>query len=245
MVNTEIIYKALESDFNGDLKGSCCVCGRYTEKGFKTKDYIKNARFTNFDLLKNVGSDVICEYCAYCIGNADLRRKSFIADSNYIKFLSKNDIETLIFDLESYVAGEFVVCITQSFKKHNSFKATVNTDTSNFSVQLEDNSFYIDTVVHKELYNTLNKMYLWFGKDEIKNGDYSYLAIKDFGADIFTKCENEIKQYRGSMVFDFLLYILNSERRNEIVKERLKAKKEAKKLSKKKKEVKTNGYVRF
>lgn len=232
MTNTEIIYKALKSDLIGNLAGSCCMCGRYTEKEFKTKDYIKNARFTNFDLLKNPNSSVICECCAYCMNNADLRRKNFIADSEHIEFLTKNDIENVIFDLESHVKGEFVVCMTQSFKKHNSFKATVNTDTSKFSVQLEDNSFYIDVAVHKKLYDTLNKMYLWFGKDEILTGDYNYLAIKDFGLDNFTRYENVIKQCRGSMVFDFLLYILNSERRNEIVKERLKAKKEAEKLSK-------------
>lgn len=233
MINTEIIYKALKSDLSGNLDGSCCVCGKHTEKGFKTKDYVKNARFTNFDLLKNPNSSVICECCAYCMNNADLRRKNFIADSEHIEFLTKNDIENVIFSLEEHVKGEFVVCITQSFKKHNSFKATVNADTSKFSVQLEDNSFYIDVEKHKALYSTLNEMYLWFGKDEILSGDYSYLAIKDFGADNFTRCENEIKQHRGSMVFDFLLYILNSERRNEIVKERLKAKKEAEKLSKK------------
>lgn len=225
MINTEIIYKALKSDLRGNLDGNCCVCGRHTEKGFKTKDYIKNARFTNFDLLKKPKSNVICEYCAYCMQNADLRRKNFIADCEHIEFLTKNDIENVIFDLESHVKGEFVVCMTQSFKKHNSFKATVNSDASKFSVQLEDNSLYIDVGTHKDLYSTLNEMYLWFSKDEILSGDYSYLAIKDFGVDNFSMCESKIKQYRGSMAFDFLIYILNSERRNEIVKERLKAKK--------------------
>ena len=92
MINTEIIYKALKSDLSGNLDGNCCVCGRHTEKGFKAKDYIKNARFTNFDLLKKPSSDVICECCGYCMQNADLRRKNFIADCEHIEFLSKNPL---------------------------------------------------------------------------------------------------------------------------------------------------------
>lgn len=235
MVNTEIIYKALHSENVGELRGVCCVCGRNTEKGFKTKDYIKNARFTNWDILKEPDSEVICEYCATCINNADLRRKNFIADSTHIMFLSKNDIENIIFDLENNTSGEFVVCMTQSFKKHNSFKASVNSDTSRFIVQMEDDSFCIDVQSHKKLYSIMNEMYLFFSKEEMATGDYNYMSLKEFGLDNFNRCENEIKKFRGSIAFDFLLYILNSERRNEIVKQRLKAKKEAEKLEKGKK----------
>lgn len=235
MTNTEIIYKALHSENFGQIEGVCCVCRRTTERGFKTKDYIKNARFTNWDVLKEPNSEVICEYCATCINNADLRRKNFIADSTHIIFLSKNDIEGNIFDLENNVSGEFVVCMTQSFKKHNSFKAPVNIDTSRFLVQMEDNVFSIDAQSHKHLYDIMNELYLFFSKEEIATGDYNYMSIKEFGLDKFNRCENEIRKYRGSITFDFLLYILNSERRNEIVKQRLKDKKEAEKLKKGKK----------
>lgn len=235
MTNTEIIYNALNSTNFGQMKGTCCVCGKLTRVGFKAKDYIKNARFTNFDILQEPTSQVICENCATCISNADLRRKNFIADKNHIEFLQKNDVENVIFDLKNHVESEFVVCMTQSFKKHNSFKATVNIDASKFVVQLEDDKFTIDTQIHKHLYDVMNEMYLFFSKDEIATGDYNYISLKEFGLDKFNYCENEIKSYRASMVFDFLLYILNSERRNEAVKERLKAKKEAEKFVKGKK----------
>ena len=65
MTNTQIIAQHLEIE-KGKEQGHCCICGQDTEIGFKTKNFIKAARFTNYDLMNDINSDVICENCACC-----------------------------------------------------------------------------------------------------------------------------------------------------------------------------------
>ena len=222
MANTRLIANNIKVEL-GKETGICKMCGQHTEKGFKAKDVIKDARFTNFDELKNIKSDVVCEHCTACMKNAQLRRSSYIADENKIIFLKKNDIENYIFDLDKIVKGSFVVCVTDSFKKHTSFKATVNNDTKKFVVTHENYKFWFDVKQLKEIYQTMNDMYLHFTKDEILSGEYEpYLMMeyfKEHTEDEFFSNESILVKERGSNAFKFLVHIMNSERKNEFVKE--------------------------
>lgn len=203
------------------------MCGISTETGLDRKKFIKPARFTNYDLLKEPTSQVICENCGACMKEAKLRRSSFVASSEGILYIQKNDIENIIFNLDDYVKGEFVVCITRSFKKHNSFRATVNIDTKRFYIREEDDEYIFDVKKLKNIYEIINQLYLYYNKDEIQTGNYNiYQTRKYLGIDKLLELEDKIKDYRGSKQFDLLLHILNSERRNEIIKQRLKEEKE-------------------
>lgn len=220
MENTTIVYNALKSNLSGKLSGTCKLCGCITENGFKAKDYIKDARFTNTDCCKAVSSDIICECCAFSMSETDLRRKSFFATSEKITFLAKNDIENYIFNLDKYISAgeEFIFCITRSFKKHNAFRARVNCNTHCFFIREEDDEYMFNADELKNIYSKLNEMYIYFSKDEISSADYIPLQIKKFGIDKFIEYENVIKKYRHTKQFDLMLHILNSEKRNEIVK---------------------------
>lgn len=222
MTNTQLIARHIKISL-GKEAGTCKMCGVKTEKGFKAKDVIKDARFTNFDELKNIKSDIVCEYCTACMKDAQLRRSSYIADEEKIIFLKKNDIENYIFNLESVVKGSFVVCITESFKKHTSFKATVNNDTRKYIITHENCKFWFDVKQLKEIYRVMNDMYLYFSKDEILTGEYEpYLMLEYFkqhSENDFFNNESILNKERGSNVFKFLVHIMNSERKNEFVKE--------------------------
>lgn len=214
----------------GNLQGTCKMCGCDTAHGFWAKDYIKDARFTNFDELENVQSDVICEYCSACMKEPKLRRSSYIADEKQIVFLKKNDIENYVFDLGNIVQGKFVVCITESFKKHTSFKAVVNRDTNKYTVTHENYKFVFDTRKMKKVYAVLNEMYLYFSKDELLTGDYNAYYIIEYmksghTEQEFLQNESVLSAVRGSKAFEFCVYMLNSERKNELVKEQKKCKK--------------------
>lgn len=214
----------------GRLQGNCKMCGCDTSYGFWTKDYIKDARFTNFDELQNVQSNVICEYCSACMKEPKLRRSCYIADENQIIWLKKNDIENYVFDLGNIVTGQFVVCITESFKKHTSFKAIVNRDTNKYTVTHENYKFVFDTRKMKKVYDVLNTLYLYFSKDELLTGDYNAYYIMEYmksghTEQEFLQNESVLSAVRGSKAFEFCVYMLNSERKNEFVKEQKKCKK--------------------
>lgn len=201
------------------------MCGCDTSYGFLAKDYIKDARFTNFDELKNIQSDVICEYCSACMKEPKLRRSCYIAGEKQIIWLKKNDIENYVFDLGNIVTGRFVVCITESFKKHTSFKAVVNRDTSKYTITHENYKFAFDVPKMKKVYDVMNELYLYFSKEELLTGDYNAFYIIQYIQDghteeEFIQNENALKGVRGSKAFEFCVYMLNSERKNELLKAR-------------------------
>lgn len=235
MINTHLIAHWLQDVAMGDKVGKCKMCGCDTETGFAAKDYIKEARFTNSDLLKCRSSEIICENCAACLKEPKLRRSSFICSEKGLQYLTKNDIENVLFNMNEYVEGEFVVCITQSFKKHNSFRARVNSNTSNFFIREEDDEYIFDVERMREYYGIINELYLYFTKEEIRTGQYDSIQIlkyfngnpdESMTLDNFFEKDRKIAQIRGSKQFDLLLHILNSEKRNEIVKARIKEEKE-------------------
>lgn len=233
MINTHLIARFIEMKI-GDKQGFCKMCGGKTEQGFLAKNYIKDARFTNSDLLKRKDSSVICEYCAACLKDDKLRRSSFICSESGIVFLQKNDIENVLFNMQDYVSGEFIVCITKSFKKHNSFRARINRNTKTFYIREEDDEYVFDVKKLKPVYDAINKLYLYFTKEEIQSGKYDTNQIRKYlGIDEVMRLDNIINDYRKSKQFELLLHILNSEKRNEIVKQRIKEEKEHAKQAKK------------
>lgn len=229
MKNTEIIYKACgEPEVETiEIEGYCKVCGKEIKEGVKEKDAISGS-FTNWGELKRLDSSYICKECAFCLKNADLRKNSFIADEKNLYLLKKNDLEEYLFNLEKYVEGEFVVGITQSFKKHNSFRCRVNSNPKRFYIREEDREYLFDVEKLKPVYEKLNEAYLQFSKEELQSGQYKMISIEQFGLEKFQEYEAIFRQYRGSAQFDLLVYMMNSEKRNEYIQAKIKAEKEEK-----------------
>lgn len=239
MNTTEIIAKHLETyetNIEEDLKEKCIMCGKDIDKGVK-KNSVFSAKFTDYDECKNLKGKYVCLECTACVKERNLRTNNIIADKEHLYLLKKQDLEEYLFNLDKYVKDEFVVGITRSFKKHNSFRCKVNNDTKHFYIREEDKEYLFDLDKMKSLYKTLNEMYLYFTKDEMLSGQYSIMKINEFGLDNFNRCETVIKQYRKTHQLDLLIYMLDSEKRNKIVKERLdKAKEEEKERKRLKKE---------
>lgn len=238
--NTEIIYSSYGSPSVETEKysGTCLICGKGIQEGVKAKT-ILSGNFTNWGECKDRTSQYVCKECAFAMKTRELRVNSFIADSKHLYLLKKNDLEEYLFNLEKYVDGEFVVGITQSFKKHNSFRCKVNTNPKCFFIREEDREYLFDVHKLKPVYEKLNEAYLQFSKDEILTGNYKMISVEQFGINKFIEYEKLFKQYRGSAQFDIMLYMLNSEKRNEYVnakmEEEKKRKKELEKLAKEEK----------
>lgn len=254
MRNTEILFKPddigiIEKDLMEFKENeNCLICGKDIKEGVLSKKVL-SGNFTNWSNCNSLDSNYICKECAYCLKNADYRKNNIVADKENIYLLKKNDLEEYLFNLDKYVKDEFIVCITQSFKKHNSFRAKVNNDTKCFYIREEDREYLFNAKEIKEVYKKLNEAYLQFSKEEMLTGDYKLISLEQFGIEKFEEYENVFKKYRGSAQFDLLIYILNSERRNEYIKEKMKREKEEKArlkaLEKENKKAKNNKQISF
>lgn len=244
MTNTEIIYSALlKANYEQveleleKIDTRCMVCGKDIEEGVKNNKIV-SGNFTDYDEFEYLEGTHICKECGTAIKTRDLRVNNFIADKDNIYIFKKKDLEKYLFNLSDYVKDEFVVGITRSFKKHNSFRCSVNYDTRRFYIREEDKEYLFDVDLAKILYDDLWEMYLYFTKDEILTGEYSINRINEFGIDRFAKYEDKFRQYRKSHQFDLLVYMLDSEKRNEIVDARIKEQKQERdKLKKAEKEL--------
>ena len=84
---SEMLCKALEITPDlGELEGTCCICKKHTENGFKKKF---SGNFTCADYISN--GDVICPKCYYLVKNSnEYRRTMFLlTEDELIKFKKK------------------------------------------------------------------------------------------------------------------------------------------------------------
>lgn len=234
MTNTEIIYSGikksnleiLEVELE-DAETRCKICGKPIRQGAKWKGVL-SGNFTDFDFCRNIKSGHICLECATVIKTRELRTYNFIISKDKAILFKQRELEKYLFNIADYIEGDFVVGITRSFKKHNSFRCRVNSDPSRYFIREEDAEYLFDTNVLAPLYKLLNEAYLAFTKDELLTGQYRMITIQEFGLEKFRQYEEIFKQHRGTHQFNLLVYMMDSGKRNEIVKKRLEEKKEEK-----------------
>lgn len=233
MLNTEILYSALKNPEVNAIKkeGYCKICGKSILECYSGKDAISNS-FTNFSECKKINSNMICKECYWCLKDESLRYNNFIADKDNILLFNKNGLEDYLFNLHKYVNGEFVIGVTTSFKKHNSFRCKVNLNTDIFYIRQEDKEYKFNTLELQPLYVLLNESYLQFSKEELLSGIYKMISIEQFGLDKFKEYESIFKKYRKSAQFELLVYMMNSEKRNEYMQNKIKENKEKKYVEK-------------
>lgn len=226
MRNTEIIYTASGKPRIETIKvaGRCKICGAEITEGVRERDAI-SGNFSNFGECKARDSVYVCGACVFCIKDEKLRWNNFVSDAKHLYLLKKNDLEEYLFNLVKYVEGEFVIGITTSFKKHNSFRCKVNSEPNQFWIRQEDAEYIFDTVRLKSIYALLNEAYLQFSKDEMLKGQYKMISIEQYGLDKFRQLEDILKPHRGTAQFGLLVYMLNSEKRQEYMQSKIAAQK--------------------
>lgn len=217
---TEILSKNITINIKKveQIQTKCSLCGKEVDKAVNLKNVVSD-NFTNYEFFK-YKTDYICVNCAKCIKDDKLRKHNFIADNSKIILFKQLDIEKYIFNIADYIEVPFVFAITRSFKKHNSFKCNINYDYNNFYIQEEDRKYIFYVKEMKNLYEILNIAYLNFTKDELITGNYNFYSIEKYGLENFKQLEETLKRYRGTHQFDLLIYMLNSEKRNEYIKKK-------------------------
>jgi len=188
---TEIIYSALEKSGIElpelpleKTEGNCMMCGKEIKEGVRYKKVV-SGNFTDYDVFANIQGTHICKECATCVKTRELRINNIIADKDNLYLLKKNDLEEYLFNIDKYVSGDFVIGITKSFKKHNSYRCKVNNNTNVFIIREEDKEYVFDRANMKVLYDIIWDMYMYFQKDEILTGQYSIARIEEYGLERF------------------------------------------------------------
>lgn len=226
MYPTHLIYQALgapevETEPCGDI---CVLCGTALQEGIQLKNSV-SATFTNFDLLIDRCASHVCKCCYACLKESKLRRMNFIATGQGMAYFKRGEIEKYLFNPPP---PPFVFAVTESYKKHNSFKARVNYSQKLFYVQKEDIQILFSPDKYKEIFEAMTRLYRGFSKSAIQTGHYQQNFIKKYGLNGFIEDELIINNERGTQQFALLIYALNmSEEQLKKFKER-KAKQEAK-----------------
>lgn len=226
---TELIGDKVDLELNNikeNIKTRCAFCDKEIDKGITIKDTI-SSNFSNYEYLKK-NRQYFCINCFKCFKYDKLRKNNFIVDTEKIIFFKQNEIEKYIFNLEEFKIP-FGLALTRSFKKHNSFRTKLNYNYKEIYIREEDKEYLFIVDEMKQLYAILNEAYLQFTKDELLTGNYRIIGIEQYGLVNFKKLENILKKYRGSNQFNLLIYMLNSEKRNEYIKNKKKEKNNGKK----------------
>lgn len=229
---THLIYSALgKPQVETELcTGICAFCGTDIQEGVPLKNTVSDT-FTNFDQLTDRNASHVCQCCYACLKDTRLRRMNFIAIGNsdesnaHIIFFKRDEIERYLFQP---LPTPFIFAVTESYKKHMSFRARVNYSQKLFYVQKEDEQILFSPNKYRNIYEAMKLLYQKFSKLSIQTGNYQQNFIKKYGLNEFQRDEGIIKNERGTQQFELLLYALNlSEENLKKFKER-KAKQEAK-----------------
>jgi len=202
------------------IKADACVfCGK--SGTIPAKDVVSSS-FTNFDLMQNLTSNTICDYCACCMKNSKFRFSNWIAYNSKVQYFGRNEIGKILFFKHEL---PFAVYVTTSFKKLGHLKAVLNFSANNYEVQFEETKVFFQQEIMTKPWEIMGELYSipkeeeekkqaksFFTKAEIRTGNYSYSRVIDYGRKKWQEKEKVLREYRGNPAFELLVYALNQEK---------------------------------
>jgi hypothetical protein len=217
--DTALKYKIYEVDTH------CAFTCQKISKGVKLHDLISE-NFTDWEYIKAdsgyVGLDM-----AKCIGdtikgktrNNALRNYSYYANADELIFMQRQDVLALLLQENP---KPFRVAVSFNYKKHTSYKTTLNTSANEFIVTTD---LFNVVFVREKVLKYLPIMQNWysivagkettaaqptyFTKDEILNGNAPYHKQIVYGLDKF-EIENEmLKPFRNTNLITLITHLLN------------------------------------
>ena len=111
MTFSEMLCKTLNiTPETGDLDGTCCICKKHTEQGFKKKF---SGNFTCADYISH--GDVICPECNYLVKNSnEYRRTMFLLTEDELIKFKKKEAKDIVFNLPN---KPFYIYLTKTWQK--------------------------------------------------------------------------------------------------------------------------------
>ena len=218
----EKIYKiGAENKIYGTEKGVCRITGNVST-GVNFEKWVRDT-FNDHDRL--FPGSIISNEAMFCFDEASeiIQRKTerekpqrFRTYSHVVKdgewfCLTKAD-KRLIFQL--IVEGAEMVCLTETGQKHVLFKHKIG------MWQLDELHVKPDVELLGLLhYHMCELLAFQFSQTEIITGSYNSGRIIKAGLQNWQEHESEIKQYRGSGIFDFTAFMLYTDEKKQATPE--------------------------
>lgn len=217
----EVVYEFAE----GDLAGTCWLCGCETEAGFPKKQIIKPT-FTDHDIVKAPRSEIVCEHCAWALSRRELRNYSILATRDGFFHPSKAQIREVLLNPPE---PPFVLCLSKSGQKWLHIKSEPAVSREEFPVFFEGAEFKRDKKVGKnisvmanvhvnpatvrKILPVMETLYAnGFNRWEIAIGEYFLSRVLDFGLERKEELDEIIMPYRGQAVFYLVLSVTDKEK---------------------------------
>lgn len=187
-------------------KFDCFFCGKHFDEGIFIKDAISD-RFTDFAFVSSANSQYCCEGCSLALS---LIRYNYIIDSKIKLIRQKKYAEAILNQDET----PFLACISTSFKKHLFYKATINYETENFFINLENETILCNkNILKNDLDYISNLLALGCSIKSLQNCYISTEILKIFSDKIY----NYLKEAINRRSFQIALYL--AQRNENIEKE--------------------------
>ena len=192
----------------GELEGTCCICKKHTEQGFKKKF---SGNFTCADYIST--GEVICPECQYLVKNSnEYRRTMFLlTEKELIKF-KKKEAKEIVFNLPN---EPFYLYLTKTWQKigwirMNEVYNTGNQGMINFLVDYDIITTDLDTL--KNHADTIRKLREFkIPKSALETGQlemHHYRRLKEEFGQVKTRMLNKyIKKMANNPVWDLALYL--------------------------------------
>ena len=209
MIFSEMLCKALEITPDlGELEGTCCICKKHTENGFKKKF---SGNFTCADYISN--GDVICPKCYYLVKNSnEYRRTMFLlTEKELIKF-KKKEAKDMVKNLPN---EPFYIYLTKTWQKIGWIRMNEVYNTDNQS----EINFLIDYDIVRtntaDLYDMMDFIKqlrdLKIPKAVLETGNLEMHHYRKLTAEYSNqaarKILNKVKMNANSPVWDLALYL--------------------------------------
>ena len=209
MIFSEMLCKALEITPDlGELKGTCCICKKHTENGFKKKF---GSNFTCADYISN--GDVICPKCYYLVKNSnEYRRTMFLlTEKELIKF-KKKEAKDMVKNLPN---EPFYIYLTKTWQKIGWIRMNEVYNTDNQS----EINFLIDYDIVRtntaDLYDMMDFIKqlrdLKIPKAVLETGNlemHHYRKLTtEYGNQAARKILNKVKMNANNPIWDLALYL--------------------------------------
>lgn len=212
---SQIIYDAAGRPGVGaeERRGTCYLCGGWMDFGVPAKF---PATFVDYDKA-HAQSDYICDACAFCMSERSevlmhkvgkdkpqcMRNYShFVLGGEWIPLSKAQKRE----QYEILTRRPEVAIVAVSGQKHLIFRAQPG------FWQVEEQRILPDPLGLAIVMNKVRQLY-WsgFSKREILTGDYATNRIIKCGADRWQELESQIKPWRGSVLLELAVFLVQKE----------------------------------
>lgn len=198
-----LTHFCIKEPIEGEIKGTCCVCGKDTERGHK-KPFSDN--FSGYSYL--VFGNCVCPYCYAFFKNQNLRRKSWVVTKEGIVFLKRLDCLQYLLNLPS---PPFFFYITKSGQKQGWLSALkiINYSRERFCISTDwVGHFFVDRK-QAELFYELIRVLREKGasKTAIRTGEWTIFAYRKAVEGGYEKMIIEAKKYVKEPLWEVICYV--------------------------------------